>query len=105
MHRFKFYHKVAVSVINLILCKQFNVYLISDNVSLLYPFFYRPMFDVFEDGWQAFLAESEFSRVKSHSENWRLSHVNKDYKVSLANILDICCINFRAAVRKAPALC
>ena len=59
----------------------YNFCMFSDNITLLYPFFYRPMFDVFEDGWQAFLAESEFSRVKSYSEDWRLSYINKNYQV------------------------
>ncbi|KAL5015317.1 hypothetical protein ScPMuIL_009587 [Solemya velum] len=52
-----------------------------DDISLQYPFFYRPMFDILEDGWQAFLPENEFNRFKECSDEWRLSYVNKEYGV------------------------
>lgn len=52
-----------------------------DDISLKYPFFYRAMFEPLEDGWQAFLPENEYSRFKDCSDEWRLSYVNKDYKV------------------------
>ena len=55
---------------------------ISDNVPLAYPFFYRPMFEIIEDGWQAFQAESEFSRVSHVSSEWRLSSVNRNFEVT-----------------------
>ncbi|XP_077990034.1 myotubularin-related protein 9-like [Glandiceps talaboti] len=50
-----------------------------ESVSLTYPFFFRPMFDIMEDGWQAFLPENEFARLLG--EEWRLSHVNKTFEV------------------------
>ncbi|CAE1331437.1 MTMR9 [Acanthosepion pharaonis] len=52
-----------------------------DDVALLYPFFYRPLFDILEDGWQAFLPQEEFNRFKECSDEWRLSYINKDYEV------------------------
>lgn len=52
-----------------------------DDISLKYPFFYRALFEPLEDGWQAFLPENEYTRFKDCSEEWRLSYVNKDYKV------------------------
>ncbi|CAI9739300.1 Hypothetical predicted protein [Octopus vulgaris] len=52
-----------------------------DDVALMYPFFYRPLFDVLEDGWQAFLPQEEFNRFKECSDEWRLSYINKDYEV------------------------
>lgn len=52
-----------------------------DDISLKYPFFYRPMFDVLENGWDAFQPEREFARFKEISEEWRLSNVNKDFTV------------------------
>ncbi|XP_064597583.1 myotubularin-related protein 9-like [Liolophura sinensis] len=52
-----------------------------DNFALKYPFFYRSSFEVMEDGWQTFLPETEFTRFKECSEDWRLSYVNKDYSV------------------------
>ena len=50
-------------------------------MTLAYPFFYRPMYDVIEDGWTAFSCESEFSRVSHVSSEWRLSSVNKNFEV------------------------
>ncbi|XP_078449733.1 myotubularin-related protein 9 isoform X1 [Lampetra planeri] len=50
-------------------------------VNLYYPFFYRPMFEALEDGWHSFLPEHEFARLTSHTADWRLSHVNKDFTV------------------------
>lgn len=52
-----------------------------DDLSLKYPFFYVPMFDVLEDGWQAYTPEAEMSRYKDCADEWRLSNVNKDFKV------------------------
>nr|XP_013808888.1 PREDICTED: myotubularin-related protein 9-like [Apteryx mantelli mantelli] len=36
-----------------------------DSVTLMYPFFYRPMFEVVEDGWRSFLPEQEFELLSS----------------------------------------
>lgn len=36
-----------------------------DSVSLMYPFFYRPMFEVIEDGWNSFLPEDAFKDLES----------------------------------------
>lgn len=36
-----------------------------DSVSLMYPFFYRPLFEVIEDGWQLFLQEETFKDLES----------------------------------------
>lgn len=41
------------------------------------------MFDVLEDGWTSFLPEVEYSKVLQNKEEWRISHVNKDYSVSI----------------------
>ena len=54
----------------------------ADDVSLKYPFFYRPEFEVLENGWDAYQPEREFSRIKEISDDWRLSYVNKDFSVS-----------------------
>ncbi|KAM5164286.1 myotubularin-related protein 9 [Mantella aurantiaca] len=50
-----------------------------DTIPLMYPFFYRPMFEVTEDGWHAFLPEQEFELLGSETDEWRLSYVNKDF--------------------------
>ncbi|XP_059488042.1 myotubularin-related protein 9 [Neocloeon triangulifer] len=54
-----------------------------DNMTLLYPFFYRPVYNMLEDGWSAFNTESEFSKllVPGSNEEWRISYVNKDFSV------------------------
>ena len=59
----------------------YKLSLVSDDITLRYPFFFRPMFDVIENGWQAYSAETEFNRFKGCQEDWRISYVNKDYKV------------------------
>jgi len=53
-----------------------------DDPRLMYPFFYRAMFDIVEDGWDAFQLENEFSKIKMYSDDWRISYVNKDFAVS-----------------------
>jgi myotubularin-related protein 9 len=53
-----------------------------DEPNKLYPFFYRPLFPILEDGWTAFRPETEYSQlVTSQSDEWRISYVNKDFKV------------------------
>ena len=55
-----------------------------DDLTLRYPFFYRPDFDVLQCGWQAFSAEAEFNKFKKHLDDWspwRISYLNKDFKV------------------------
>lgn len=78
-----------------------------DSLSLMYPFFYRPMFEVIEDGWKLFLPEDAFKDLESmvwgqletqyssamcctclrfhycvhQTDEWRLSDVNKDFSV------------------------
>ncbi|XP_064652187.1 myotubularin-related protein 9-like [Lineus longissimus] len=52
-----------------------------DNINLAYPFFFRPMFDIIEDGWQAYTADSEFSRLINTSDDWRICHRNKNFEL------------------------
>ncbi|OXB78609.1 UNVERIFIED_CONTAM: hypothetical protein H355_010089 [Colinus virginianus] len=52
-----------------------------DSVTLMYPFFYRPMFEIEEDGWCTFLPDEEFELLSSVTDEWRLSCVNKDFSV------------------------
>ncbi|KFM70519.1 Myotubularin-related protein 9, partial [Stegodyphus mimosarum] len=57
-------------------------YLMSlENPRSFYPFFHRAMFDMLEDGWTSFLAESEYTKLLQNKEDWRISHVNKDFSV------------------------
>lgn len=46
----------------------------------LYPYFYRPMYTILEDGYTMFRSELEFGKLLATDE-WRLSSVNKDYTV------------------------
>ncbi|KAH3752878.1 hypothetical protein DPMN_187504 [Dreissena polymorpha] len=52
-----------------------------DDITLKYPFFYHPTFDILEDSWQAFQQGAEMSRYKACMEDWRISTANKDYKL------------------------
>ncbi|XP_043271665.1 myotubularin-related protein 9 [Venturia canescens] len=50
-----------------------------------YPFFFRPRSinnKKDEDGWSAYAPVSEWSKLLAlHGDEWRLSHLNRDYKV------------------------
>ncbi|XP_061610463.1 myotubularin-related protein 9 isoform X1 [Phyllopteryx taeniolatus] len=52
-----------------------------DSVSLMYPFFYRPMFEVVHDGWNCFRPRDVFKDLESMTDEWRLSEVNKHFDV------------------------
>ncbi|KAM6279859.1 myotubularin-related protein 9 [Porphyrio hochstetteri] len=52
-----------------------------DSVTLMYPFFYRPMFEISEDGWRSFLPDQEFELLSSVTDEWRLSCINKEFSV------------------------
>lgn len=46
----------------------------------LYPFFYRPMYTILEDGYTMFRCELEFSKLLATDE-WRITHINRDFSV------------------------
>lgn len=46
----------------------------------LYPFFYRPMYTILEDGYTIFRLESEFAKLLATDE-WRITHINRDFSV------------------------
>ncbi|KAG1666790.1 Myotubularin-related protein 9 [Nymphon striatum] len=46
-----------------------------------YPFFYRPMFDIVENGWTAFNIENEFAELQMQSDDWRITKVNTDFSI------------------------
>ncbi|NXI55828.1 MTMR9 protein, partial [Chloroceryle aenea] len=52
-----------------------------DSVTLMYPFFYRPMFEILEDGWRSFLPDQEFELLSSVTDDWRLSCINKEFSI------------------------
>lgn len=52
-----------------------------DDSRLFYPFYYRPMFDIIEDGWQTFELEREYQKILQSTDDWRVSQANKGYKL------------------------
>ena len=57
----------------------FNLF--SENTNLRYPFFYRHLRVIEEDGWDLFSTEIEFSKLCAITQGWRISHVNSNYEV------------------------
>ena len=53
----------------------------AENTHLKYPFFYRHLRAIEEDGWDLFSIEMEFSKLCAVSQAWRISHINSDYGV------------------------
>lgn len=51
-----------------------------DKLESLYPFFYRPMYNILEDGHTLFKLETEYAKLLA-SDEWRVSHVNQNYTV------------------------
>ncbi|GAV03383.1 hypothetical protein RvY_13812 [Ramazzottius varieornatus] len=51
------------------------------DVYNFYPFFYRPIFEILEDGWIMFPLESEYTKWTSAGSDWRVSHVNRKFEV------------------------
>ena len=58
-----------------------------DDVRRSFAFAYRPPFKPLEDGWLAFQPEEEFSavvaasKVQEQKTEWRISYINRDFKV------------------------
>ena len=53
-----------------------------ENINLSLPFYYKPSFDVLENGWHAYLPDTECSRLRMNAEEWRLCTINKDYAIT-----------------------
>uniref|UniRef100_A0A1B6CPY7 Myotubularin phosphatase domain-containing protein n=1 Tax=Clastoptera arizonana TaxID=38151 RepID=A0A1B6CPY7_9HEMI len=51
-----------------------------DNQTQLYPFFYRPMYPILEDGWTVFRPETEFRKLVKN-EDWRITYINNEFQV------------------------
>lgn len=51
------------------------------NTNLRYPFFYRHLKPLEEDGWDLFSLEMEFSHLCSLTQQWRISHANSNYEL------------------------
>lgn len=46
----------------------------------LYPYFYRPMYTILEDGYTMFRCELEFAKLLATDE-WRVTQINQDFSV------------------------
>lgn len=67
-----------------------------DSVSLMYPFFYRPMFEVIEDGWNSFLPKDAFKDLESMVWTWlaRKSQLAHSRLVRMLNAPLLTCPHF-----------
>jgi len=75
-------------VLNLAIVLRRLICWLSDDVTLSYPFFHPPRFEILEDGWHAYNVESEFNRILSRSAaDWRISHVNNNFEVAALLVL------------------
>ncbi|TNN83128.1 Myotubularin-related protein 9 [Liparis tanakae] len=52
-----------------------------DGVSEMYPFFYRPSGARLQDQWGLSSPEKHYSQMRELHDRWRLSTVNRDYRV------------------------
>ncbi|XP_044142443.1 myotubularin-related protein 9-like isoform X2 [Bufo gargarizans] len=52
-----------------------------DTISLSYPFFFRPTRCKLGEGWPRDTMETFYHKLKAQADAWRLSHVNKNFKV------------------------
>ncbi|XP_038650664.1 myotubularin-related protein 9-like isoform X1 [Scyliorhinus canicula] len=52
-----------------------------ETTSHMYPFFYRPKQLNLLEGWDLFTPEEQFTKLSIHTDNWRLSYVNKEFAV------------------------
>lgn len=51
------------------------------DVTYLYPFCFVRDFEIIQDGWTIFSVEEEFSRLKTISDEWRISDVNRNFAI------------------------
>lgn len=49
--------------------------------TVYYPFFYRPMYNILENGFHIYRPETEFAKLLHNGDEWRLSTVNTDFNV------------------------
>ncbi|KAG8588039.1 hypothetical protein GDO81_005859 [Engystomops pustulosus] len=54
-----------------------------DNISLSYPFFFRPAGCKLGKGWSRDTMENFYHKLKAETDAWRLSDVNENFKVLL----------------------
>lgn len=51
-----------------------------DSIQKLYPFFFRPLYSILEDGYTMFRPEQEWAKLLA-SDEWRLTNLNSDFTV------------------------
>ncbi|KAM9320111.1 myotubularin-related protein 9-like [Gastrophryne carolinensis] len=52
-----------------------------ESVTLSYPFFFRPAGCKLGKGWPRDTMENVYRKLKAETDTWRLSHVNRNFKV------------------------
>ncbi|XP_068736229.1 myotubularin-related protein 9-like [Montipora capricornis] len=52
-----------------------------ENTNMKYPFFYRHLKAIDEDGWELFNTEVEFSKLVALTQQWRISHANSNFEL------------------------
>ena len=77
----------VVFVCMFLLSKWFLFFFYLGNTNLRYPFFYRHLKPLEEDGWDLFSLEMEFSHLCSLTQQWRISHANSNYEVHFEYII------------------
>lgn len=53
-----------------------------DDISSLYAFYYQAKLDS-DSGWDLYKAVDEYKRMGVDASEWRITSINKDYKVAL----------------------
>lgn len=51
-----------------------------EDHTMYYPFFYRPMYNIFENGYTMYRPEMEYGKLLN-GDDWRLSNLNSDFTV------------------------
>lgn len=52
-----------------------------DDPTAYYPFFYRPMYNIFENGFTMYRPETEYGKLLNSGDDWRLTSLNSDFTV------------------------
>ena len=71
----------------------------SENTNMKYPFFYRHLKAIDEDGWELFNTEVEFSKLVALTQQWRISHANSNFEVSFEGNYCATLLGMRCGIR------
>lgn len=51
------------------------------DIQYQYPLFYCPNYTILEDGYSIFDTESEFTKLLSSCDDWRITNINRDFSI------------------------